>query len=91
MIPVDIGWNDVGNWEQYGSLFPADDQGVRGLGHHLELGSQNIFVYNNTQRQVFTIGLEDVIVVEMEDKTLICHIDAVQRVKELAESQLKKA
>ena len=86
----DFGWNDVGNWEQYGSLFPANDQGVRGLGHHQELGSQNIFVYNDTPRQVFTIGLEDVIVVEMQDKTVICHKDCVQRIKELAEDQKKK-
>jgi len=91
VIPVDIGWNDVGNWEQYGSLFPADAQGVRAFGNQQALGSQNIFVYNTTPRQVFTIGLEDVIVVEMEDKTVICHKDAVQRVKELAESQIRKA
>jgi mannose-1-phosphate guanylyltransferase len=90
VIPVDIGWNDVGNWEQYGSLFPADEQGVRNVGHHYDLGSQNIFVYNNTQRQVLTIGLEDVVIVEMNDKTVICHTDAVQRVKELAESQQKQ-
>ncbi len=90
VIPVDIGWNDVGNWEQYGSLFPADEHAVRSVGHHQGLGSQNIFVYNNTQRQVFTIGLEDVVVVETNDKTVICHKDAVQKVKELAESQQKK-
>jgi len=90
VIPVDIDWNDVGNWEQYASLFDADADHVRSVGHHSSLGSQNVFVYNNTDRQVFTIGLEDVIVVEMEDKTLICHKDAVQRVKEVAESQVKK-
>ena len=91
VIPVEIGWNDVGNWEQYASLFPADQDEVRSVGHHVGLGSSNIFVYNNTQRQIFTIGLEDVVVVEMDDKTVICHKDEVQRVKELAESQLKKA
>ncbi len=91
VIPVDIDWNDVGNWEQYASLFEADTDRVRSVGHHASLGSQNVFVYNNTDRQVFTIGLEDVIVVEMEDKTLICHTTAVQRVKEVAESQIKKA
>ncbi len=90
VIPVDIGWNDVGNWEQYGSLFPADEQMVRYVGHHQGLGSQNIFVYNNTSRQVFTIGIEDMVVVEMDDKTVICHKDSVQRVKELAESLEKK-
>ena len=91
VIPVDLGWNDVGNWEQYGSLFPSDVQGVGAVGKHIGLGSQNIFVYNNTPRQVYTIGLEDVIVIEMDDKTVICHKDAVQRVKELAESQQQKA
>ena len=91
VIPVEIGWNDVGNWEQYGSLFPTDEDEVRCVGHHVGLGSSHIFVYNNTQRQVFTIGLEDVVIVEMDDKTVICHKDEVQRVKELAESQLKKA
>ena len=89
VIPVDLGWNDVGNWEQYGSLFPTDEQGVGAVGEHTGMDSQNIFVYNNTQRQVYTIGLEDVVVVEMDDKTVICHKDAVQRVKELAERQLK--
>lgn len=85
VIPTDIGWNDVGNWEQYGALFPSDEQGVKRMGTHEDLGSQNIFVYNNTQRQIFTIGLENVVVVEMDDKTVICHMSAVQRVKEVAE------
>jgi mannose-1-phosphate guanylyltransferase len=91
VIPADLGWNDVGNWEQYGSLFSADEHGVRAVGPHTGLGSQNIIVYNNTPRQVYTIGLEDIIVVEVEHMTLICHKDAVQRVKELAEKQQKKS
>jgi mannose-1-phosphate guanylyltransferase/mannose-6-phosphate isomerase len=90
VIPVEIGWNDVGNWEQYGSLFPADGQGVRTIGAHTGLGSQNVVVYNNTQRHIYTIGVEDLIVIEMDDVTVICHKDHVQRVKELAERQQKK-
>lgn len=90
VIPTDIGWNDVGNWEQYGALFPSDGQGVKRMGTHEDLGSQNIFVYNNTQRQIFTIGLEDVVVVEMDDKTVICHRNSIQRVKEVAEKQNKQ-
>lgn len=90
VIPVEIGWSDVGSWEQYGTLFAADEQGIRGIGHHLGLGSQNVFVYNTTPRKVFTIGMEDVIVVEMDNMTVICHKDHVQRVKELAEAQRLK-
>lgn len=88
VIPVDIGWSDVGNWEQYGELYAADGNGLRGIGHHFALGSQNVFVYNTTPREIYTVGLEDVIVVALEDKTLICHKDHVQRVRELAEAQL---
>jgi mannose-1-phosphate guanylyltransferase/mannose-6-phosphate isomerase len=90
VVPAHLGWNDVGNWEQYGNLFPSDALGVRAVGTHTGLGSQNIVIYNNTQRQVYTIGLEDVIVVEMDDMTLVCHKEHVQRVKELAEQQKKK-
>lgn len=90
VIPVDFGWNDVGNWQQYGSLFPADEHGVSAFGNSTNLESHNIFVYNNTSRQVYTIGLQDMIVVEMDDKTVICHKDAVQQVKELAERLQKK-
>nr|BBH92635.1 mannose-1-phosphate guanylyltransferase [Thermogemmatispora argillosa] len=88
VIPVDIGWSDVGNWEQYGALYAADGNGLRGIGHHFALGSQNVFVYNTTQREIYTVGLKDVIVVALEDKTLICHKNHVQRVRELAEAQL---
>lgn len=90
VIPAQIEWNDVGNWEQYGALFPSDAQGVHAVGEHQGLGSQNVVVYNNTDRRVFTIGLEDVIVVEMDDMTVICHKNHVQRVKELAEQHHKK-
>jgi mannose-1-phosphate guanylyltransferase/mannose-6-phosphate isomerase len=89
VIPANLGWNDVGNWEQYGALFPANADGVRTVGHHQGLGSQNIIVYNNTDRQIFTIGLEDIVVVEIQNMTVICHKDSVQRVKEFAEQQQK--
>ncbi|GER86040.1 mannose-1-phosphate guanylyltransferase [Dictyobacter vulcani] len=91
VIPAQLGWNDVGNWNQYGALFPADEQGIHAVGSHTGFGSQNVIVYNNTQRRVYTIGLEDVIVVEMDDMTVICHKTHVQRVKELAEKHHKKA
>ena len=90
VIPADLGWDDVGNWEQYTSLFPSDAYGVGAVGPHVSRECQNTFVYNDTARQVYTIGLEDIVVVEMDDKTMICHKDHVQRVKELAESQQKK-
>ncbi|GCE12593.1 mannose-1-phosphate guanylyltransferase [Tengunoibacter tsumagoiensis] len=90
VIPAHLGWNDVGNWEQYGALFPSDEQGIRAVGEHTGFGSQNVIIYNNTSRRVYTVGLEDVVVVEMEDMTVICHKTQVQRVKELSEHHHKQ-
>jgi mannose-1-phosphate guanylyltransferase len=90
VIPADLGWNDVGNWEQYGALFPADEQGIRTVGSHKGLGSQNVIVYNNTNRRIYTIGMEDTIIVETDEMTVICHKSHVQRVKELAEQHRKE-
>jgi mannose-1-phosphate guanylyltransferase len=90
VIPAPLGWNDVGNWEQYGTLFPVDDQGIHTFGNHSGLGSQNVIIYNNTPRRIYTIGLEDVVVVEMADMTVICHKSYVQRIKELAEKHQKR-
>jgi mannose-1-phosphate guanylyltransferase len=90
VIPANLGWNDVGNWEQYGALFPTDERGIRAVGSHKGLGSQNVIVYNNTDRQIYTIGMEDTIIVETDDMTVICHKSHVQRVKELAEQQRKE-
>lgn len=90
VIPAPLGWNDVGNWEQYGTLFPADGQGIHAFGDYKSLGSQNVVIYNNTPRRVYTIGIEDIVVVEMADMTVICHKSQVQRVKELAEQEKKR-
>jgi mannose-1-phosphate guanylyltransferase/mannose-6-phosphate isomerase len=90
VIPAQLGWKDVGNWHQYGSLFPADAQGIHTVGDHVGLGSQNVIVYNNTSRRIFTIGLEDVVIVEMDDMTVICHKSHVQRIRELAQHHEKK-
>lgn len=91
VIPAPLGWNDVGNWEQYGSLFPADAQGIHAFGNHSGLGSQNVIIYNNTPRHIYTIGIEDIVVVEIADTTVICHKSHIQRVKELAEQHKKRA
>ncbi len=90
VIPAPLGWNDVGNWEQYGTLFPADAQGIHTFGNHSNLGSQNVIIYNNTPRRIYTIGIEDIVVVEIADTTVICHKSQVQRVKELAEQHKKR-
>jgi mannose-1-phosphate guanylyltransferase / mannose-6-phosphate isomerase len=82
VVPVEMGWNDVGTWEALHEIFPLDERGNVTLGRVLDQDSQGcIFVAQN--RLVATIGLERIIVVDTPDATLVCHRDRAQEVKGL--------
>jgi len=82
VVPVTMGWNDVGTWEALYDLFPRDERGNVFLGRTLDRGSRDCLVYA-PNRLVATIGLERAIVVDSQDATLVCHRERVQEVKDL--------
>ncbi len=82
VVPVEMGWNDVGTWEALHEICPQDERGNVTLGRVLDQGSRDSIIYAQT-RLVATIGLEKIIVVDTPDATLVCHRDRAQEVKEL--------
>jgi mannose-1-phosphate guanylyltransferase/mannose-6-phosphate isomerase len=82
VVPVEMGWNDVGTWGALQEIFPKDGQGNVLLGRALDRNSKGCTFYAQN-RLVATIGLENVIVVDTPDATLVCHQDRVQEVKDL--------
>jgi mannose-1-phosphate guanylyltransferase len=71
VIPVQIGWNDVGSWQTLMELLTVDERGNVLLGDHLAVDTRNTLIYS-PHKVVAAIGLEDLIVVETEDALLIC-------------------
>jgi mannose-1-phosphate guanylyltransferase/mannose-6-phosphate isomerase len=82
MVPVEMGWNDVGTWEALYELFPRDERGNVREGRVLDQDSQDC-VFWAQNRLVATIGLTNTIVVDTPDATLVCHRDRAQEVKDL--------
>jgi mannose-1-phosphate guanylyltransferase/mannose-6-phosphate isomerase len=82
VVPVEMGWNDVGTWGALQEIFPKDEHGNVTVGRILDRNSQDCTFYAQ-KRLVATIGLKDVIVVDTPDATLVCHRDRVQEVKDL--------
>jgi mannose-1-phosphate guanylyltransferase / mannose-6-phosphate isomerase len=82
VVPVDLGWSDVGTWSALHDLVPADPRGNVILGRALDLGSRNSLIFSQ-DRLVGTIGLENMIVVDTADATLVCPRERVQEVKDL--------
>jgi mannose-1-phosphate guanylyltransferase/mannose-6-phosphate isomerase len=82
VVPVEMGWNDVGTWEALHEIFPPDERGNVVLGRVLDQGSRDSIFYAQN-RLVATIGLDRAIVVDTPDATLVCPRDRAQEVKDL--------
>jgi mannose-1-phosphate guanylyltransferase len=84
VVPVDMGWSDVGSWATIHDLLPADADGNVIIGEHLGLGTTGSLVYSN-KRLIATIGVSHLIVVDTEDALLICCRERAQEVKDIVE------
>jgi len=84
VIPVDIGWNDVGSWASLLDILPPDENGnVILSGEHLGLDTSGVLIKSN--RLVVTIGLTNTIIIDMEDSLLVCSREQTQDVRRIVE------
>lgn len=82
-VPCDIGWSDVGSWdaiqEMMSTVTPTNK---------IELQASNNFVHSKNKKVYAFIDIDDVIVVDTDDATLILKKGSSQSVKDLVD-QLK--
>jgi mannose-1-phosphate guanylyltransferase/mannose-6-phosphate isomerase len=88
MVEADIGWTDLGSWTAVGQVAKPDRRGNVTVGNVLDLDSRDSVVYAD-KRLVATIGLNNMVVVDSPDATLVCPKERAQDVKKVVE-QLKK-
>ena len=86
VLPVDIGWNDVGSWSALWDVAERDADGNAHHGDVIAVDSRNSYAY--AQRLVALVGLDDIVVVETDDAVLVARKDRVQQVKDVV-AQLK--
>lgn len=84
VIPGDYGWDDLGSWRALETIHPKDDYGNVVLGQAELLHVSNTTVFSNN-KLVAAIGVENLIIVETDEATLVCPKDRVQEVKKLVE------
>jgi mannose-1-phosphate guanylyltransferase/mannose-6-phosphate isomerase len=88
VVPLDAGWNDVGAWSAVWDIGQKDDAGNVVRGEAILHESEANLVYTE-QRLVALLGVDNLVVVDTKDATLVAHKDKVQKVKEIVE-QLKQ-
>jgi mannose-1-phosphate guanylyltransferase len=84
VLPVDIGWSDVGNWSSVRDILPTDEDGNVVVGDHVGLDTRDTIVFGS-RRLVATIGLRDMVIVDTDDAVLICPREREQEVRELVQ------
>jgi mannose-1-phosphate guanylyltransferase/mannose-6-phosphate isomerase len=87
VLPVDIGWNDVGSWSALWDVAERDADGNAHHGDVIAVDSRNSYAY--AQRLVALVGVDDIVVVETDDAVLVARKDRVQDVK-LVVARLKE-
>jgi mannose-1-phosphate guanylyltransferase/mannose-6-phosphate isomerase len=81
VIPMDVGWSDLGSWAALLEILGGQDGAVVRRGRAEDLDSRGVLVESAGQRLVVTIGLRDTIVVDTPDVVLVCARDRAQDVK----------
>jgi len=84
VMPVDIGWTDVGSWGSLFDLLPTDPDGNISIGPCLAIDTHNTLVFGD-KRLVATIGVQDMVIVDTEDALLVCPKTREQEVREIVE------
>ncbi|WP_417472517.1 mannose-1-phosphate guanylyltransferase/mannose-6-phosphate isomerase [Luteimonas mephitis] len=81
VLPVDIGWNDVGSWSALWDVSEQDADGNARHGDVIAVDSHDSYAY--ARRLVALVGVDNLVVVETDDAVLVAHKDKVQQVKDV--------
>ena len=89
MLPVDYTWNDVGSWAALPDVHELDSSGnctvVDGDSRVIAIDTKNCISYAEKGRLIAMVGVEDLIVVQTEDATLVLPKNRAQEVKAIVE------
>jgi mannose-1-phosphate guanylyltransferase/mannose-6-phosphate isomerase len=85
VVPVDMGWNDVGSWRAVWEAGGPDPQGNVLVGDVIARDVKGSYIRAGS-RLVAAVGLEDHVVIETPDAVLVTHVDRAQEVKQVVEA-----
>jgi mannose-1-phosphate guanylyltransferase len=84
-VRLPITWHDVGGFAALGEQLPRDERGNAIHGVSVLVDARDNLVINNTEdgRVVAVVGLNDTVIVQTPQITLVCPITEAERIKEL--------
>jgi mannose-1-phosphate guanylyltransferase/mannose-6-phosphate isomerase len=84
VVPLDAGWNDIGSWSALYDIGTKDTNGNVIQGDVFTEDTINTYI-NANHHMVATIGVQDLVIVDTPNATLIATKDKAQEVKKIVE------
>ncbi|CAN0355727.1 unnamed protein product, partial [Discosporangium mesarthrocarpum] len=84
MVPVDMGWSDVGSWQALWEIGGKDHAGNVVVGDVLQIGAGNCYLRGDGVL-VAAIGLEDFVVIATKDAVLVAPKGESQEVRQIVD------
>jgi mannose-1-phosphate guanylyltransferase len=90
VIPVEIGWSDIGSWASLLEVLPGDDHGNVVDGELIAIDTNGCLVRSEGDdggrgRLVAAIGVKDLVIVDTPDALLICPKERAQEVRDVVQ------
>jgi mannose-1-phosphate guanylyltransferase len=85
VIPVEMGWTDVGTWGLLYTGMPKDESQNVTQGDVKIINSKNNLVWSTCGKTIALVEVDGVAVVDTEDAILICGSGKTGEVKKLIE------
>ena len=84
-IPGNFGWDDVGSWLALERIQNSNEFGNIIAGNVITVGTTNCIIQGKN-KLIATVGIEDTVIVDTDDATLICARDATADIKKVLEN-----
>ena len=80
VLPLDIGWNDIGSWSSLWDISKKDKNGNVVVGDVMLHNSTNSYIRSDG-KIVATIGINNLIIICTKDAVLVSHKDSAENMK----------
>jgi mannose-1-phosphate guanylyltransferase/mannose-6-phosphate isomerase len=89
VVPLDAGWSDVGSWSALYDIDAKDNSGNVFKGDVVAKDTTNTYIHTSNH-MVTAVGIDNLIVIDTPDATLIASQDKSHEVKSIVEYLQKK-
>jgi mannose-1-phosphate guanylyltransferase/mannose-6-phosphate isomerase len=82
MVPLDVGWSDIGSWGAFWELGAKDPEGNVISGDVIAVDTADTYIRSDS-RLVATLGVRDLVIVDAGDAIMVADRGRVQDVRKL--------